>query len=321
MKKLLGLLVMFLAVFTFLPGVWAEDTWQSVTDPAQIFEEGYIQVIGISEEGQSRYKATRAATVVAQRDLLEIMEGLRLSGQTTVKDGMLQSDDIRTSISGFLRGAVKCGEKYHDDRQYAEVCMKLNIRGKGGLYDVILPLIKEKKIQRVTPELPTKVYKPKLVPKVLGTEVVEETVQKKIPEMGDKPATVTETVTETAEVVEKVPPPVVIFDGLIVDVRDFKFRPALVNTVVTDGDKVVFDPSKILSAILVERGCGGFTTDPGKAKALLESWGSTKPMIIKGVGVVKMTNAKVSSDDAAAIYLSDQKSNLLAQAKVVFLLK
>ena len=257
MKKLLGLLVMFLAVFTFLPSVWAEDTWQSVTDPAQIFEEGYIQVIGISEEGQSRYKATRAATVVAQRDLLEIMEGLRLSGQTTVKDGMLQSDDIRTSISGFLRGAVKCGEKYHDDRQYAEVCMKLNIRGKGGLYDVILPLIKEKKIQRVTPELPTKVYKPKLVPKVLGTEVVEETVQKKIPEMGDKPATVTETVTETAEVVEKVPPPVVIFDGLIVDVRDFKFRPALVNTVVTDGDKVVFDPSKILSAILVERGCGG----------------------------------------------------------------
>ena len=44
-------------------------------------------------------------------------------------------------------------------------------------------------------------------------------------------------------------------------------------------------------------------------------------MIIKGVGVVKMTNAKVSPDDAAAIYLSDQKSNLLAQAKVVFLLK
>ncbi len=323
MKKLFGIMLLFLAMFTFPPGVWAENTWQSVTSPAQIFEEGYIQVIGISEEGQSRYKAVRAATVVAQRDLLEIMEGLRLSGETTVRDGMLQSDDIRTSISGFLRGAVKCGEKYHSDRRYAEVCMKLHIRGKGGLYDVILPLIKEKKIQRVTPELPTNVYKPKLIPKVIGAEVVEETVQEKIPGTGDKPVTVTETVKETAAVVEKVPPPppAVIFDGLIVDVRDFKFRPALVNTVVTDGDKVVFDPSKILSPILVERGCGGFTTDPGKAKALLESWGSKKPMIIKGVGVVKMTNAKVSSDDAAAIYLSDQKSNLLANAKVVFLLK
>lgn len=319
MKKLFGYLLMLLAMFVFIPGAWAE--WKSITDPVQIFEEGYIQVVGVSEEGQSRYQAMRAATVVAQRDLLEIMEGLRLSGQTTVRDGMLQSDDIRTSISGFLRGAMKCGEKYHSDRRYAEVCMKLNIRGKGGLYDVILPLIKENKIQRVTPELPTDVYKPKLIPKVVGTEVVQETVQQKVPGVGGKPAIVTETVTETAAVVKQVPPPAVIFDGLIVDVRDFKFRPALVNTVVTDGEKVVFDPSKILSAILVERGCGGFTTDPGKAKALLESWGSKKPMIIKGVGVVKMTNAKVSPDDAAAIYLSDQKSNLLANAKVVFLLK
>ena len=307
MKKLIGTLLALLAMFAFIPGVWAE--WKSITDPVQIFEEGYIQVVGVSEEGQSRYKAMRAATVVAQRDLLEIMEGLRLSGQTTVRDGMLQSDDIRTSISGFLRGAIKCGEKYHNDRRYAEVCMKLHIRGKGGLYDVILPLIKEKKIQRVAPALPTDYYKPKLIPKVMG--------------IGGKPVAVTETVTETAAVVKVVPPvsPAVVFDGLIIDVRDFKFRPALVNTVVTDGDKVVFDPSKILSAILVERGCGGFTTDPGKAKALLQSWGSKKPMIIKGVGVVKMTNAKVSPDDAAAIYLSDQKSNLLAQAKVVFLLK
>lgn len=315
MKKLLGSILALLAMFVFIPGVWAE--WKSITDPVQIFEEGYIQVVGVSEEGQSRYKAMRAATVVAQRDLLEIMEGLRLSGQTTVKDGMLQSDDIRTSITGFLRGAIKCGEKYHNDRRYAEVCMKLHIRGKGGLYDVILPLIKEKKIQRVVPALPTDYYKPKLIPKVVGTEVVEEVVQKSVPGIGGKPATVTETVA----VVKSPPVATVVFDGLIVDVRDFKFRPALVNTVVTDGEKVVFDPSKILSAILVERGCGGFTTDPGKAKALLQSWGSKKPLIVKGVGVVKMTNAKVSPDDAAAIYLSDQKSNLLAQAKVVFLLK
>jgi len=317
MKKLFGTLLALSAMFVFVPGTWAE--WKSITDPVQIFEEGYIQVVGTSEEGQSRYKAMRAATVVAQRDLLEIMEGLRLSGQTTVRDGMLQSDDIRTSITGFLRGAVKCGEKYHNERQYAEVCMKLHIRGKGGLYDVILPLIKEKKIQRVVPTLPTDYYKPQLIPKVVGTEIVAETVQKKIPEIGGKPATVTETVTETVAVVKEIP--AVVFDGLIVDVRDFKFRPALVNTVVTDGEKVVFDPSKILSSVLVERGCGGFTTDPGKAKALLESWGSKKPLIIKGVGVVKMTNAKVSPDDAAAIYLSDQKNNLLAQAKVVFLLK
>jgi hypothetical protein len=37
--------------------------------------------------------------------------------------------------------------------------------------------------------------------------------------------------------------------------------------------------------------------------------------------VIKATNAEVSADDAAAIYVHDKKSNLLANAKVVFLLK
>ena len=44
-------------------------------------------------------------------------------------------------------------------------------------------------------------------------------------------------------------------------------------------------------------------------------------MTVKGIGVIKTTNAKVSGDDAAAIYVHDKKSNLLANAKVVFLLK
>ena len=84
---------------------------------------------------------------------------------------------------------------------------------------------------------------------------------------------------------------------------------------------MVFEPSKILSNVLVERGCGGFTTDDGKAKALLESWGSKNPMVVKCTDVRKFTDAKISQDDAAAVYVNDQKSNLLAQARVVFILK
>lgn len=323
MKKTTGFLILLFGMFVFAPGLYAEDTWQQVTTPAKIFEEGYIQVVGASEEGQSRYRAMRSATVVAQRDLLEVVEGLRLSGETTVKDGMLQSDDIRTGINGFLRGAVKCGETYHDDGRYGEVCMQLNIRGKGGLYDVILPLIKDQKIQKAIPDLPQDYYKPKMIPKVIDTEVVEAVSRKEVPVQGyGKKETAVETLTETGAAL-KTPPkaPAVAYDGLIVDVRDFQFRPALVNNIVTENDKIVFDPSKILSSILVERGCGGFTTDPGKAKALLETWGSKKPMMVNGIGVEKMTNAKIAADDAATIYLSDQKSNLLANAKVVFLLK
>jgi hypothetical protein len=135
--------------------------------------------------------------------------------------------------------------------------------------------------------------------------------------------------TETAKVETEVTKPQVAapselanpYDGLIVDARGFKFRPALVNRILTDQEQVVFDPSKILSNVLVERGCGGFTTDDGKAKALLENWGSKNPLIVRCVDVSNFTEAKISQDDAAAVYVNDQKSHLLAQARVVFLLE
>lgn len=320
MKRILPLVSFLSGLFFLFTGAWAQDGWESVKDPVKVFEEGYIQVVGVSEEGQKRYGAMRAATVVAQRDLLEILEGLRLYGETTVKNGMLQSDEIRTTIQGFLKGAVKCGEKFNRDARYAEVCMRLYIRGKGGLYDVILPLIKENKLNPVKKTY----YNPKLIPKVISetpADVPKEQVKQEV----TKPVEAVKVIKEEQPVAKpQVAAPSEIvksFDGLIIDVRDFQFRPALVNTILTENEEIVFDPAKILSSVLVERGCGGFTTDPGKAEALLESWGSKNPMTLKCIGVVKMTNAKVSVDDAAAIYVHDKNSHLLAQAKVVFLLK
>ena len=322
MKKMISLVSFIAVLFFVLPGVWAQDNWESVKDPVKIFEEGYIQVTGVSEEGQGRYAAVRAAAVVAQRDLLETLEGLRLYGETTVKNGMLQSDEIRTTIQGFLKGAVKCGEKFNRESGYAEVCMRLYIRGKGGLYDVILPLIKENKLEPVKKVY----YEPKMIPKVISETPAQ--VQKEPESVQQKETKPVEEAKETKKE-EPAPKPQVVapseivksFDGLIVDVRDFQFRPALVNTILTADNEIVFDPAKILSSVLVERGCGGFTTDPGKAEALLESWGSKNPMTLKCIGVVKMTSAKISDDDAAVVYVNDKNSHLLAQAKVVFLLK
>jgi hypothetical protein len=326
MKRTFFVITVVLGALAMAAGAWAQGEWKSVTEPNQVFEEGYIQVTGISEEGQKRFAAIRAATVVAQRDLLEILEGLRLYGETHVRDGMLQSDQIRTTVEGFVRGAMKCGERYNDVKGYAEVCMRLNIRGKGSLYEVILPLIQDKTI--MPPE--TTYYKPKLIPKAI-TEAVPAPTQTEVvtPAPPSQPPAPPVQGTPKSEAVPVPPKPEVVkpseikvvFDGLIVDVREYPFKPALVNTVVTENDEVVFDPSKILSTVLVERGCGGFTTDPNKAKALLESWGSKNPMTLTGVGVLKMTNARITPDDASAVYVHDKQSSLLANARVVFLLK
>ncbi len=302
MKKLLGTFLVLLVSLVVV--AYTQETWQSVTEPVKVFSEGYIKVIGTSEEGQSRYRAIRAATVVAQRDLLEVLQGLHLYGSTTIRDGMLQSDAIRTTVEGYLKGAMKCGERYDPNRGYAQVCLKLYIRGKGGLYDIILPLMKDEKL--LPPPAPA--YQPKLIPEVIPSTPATE----KKPEVASIPKK------------PKVAPPSELVnphDGLILDVREYNFRPALVNRILTDKNEVVFDPSKIVSSVLLERGCGGFTNDENKAKALLQSWGSNNPMYIRAKGVVKFTDAQVGSDEAAAIFTHNQKTNFLAQAKVVFLLK
>ncbi|RJR25955.1 MAG: hypothetical protein C4582_02765 [Desulfobacteraceae bacterium] len=316
MKKTIGLVMLIFMVVAMVPLALSQGSWETVKDPVKVFEEGYIQVVGASEEGQSRYRAVRAAEVVAQRKLLEILQGINLYGVTTVKDGMLHSDAVATTVEGFLRGAVQCGDTYYPDKGYAEVCMRLNIRGKGGLYDIILPIMKDKNIW---PEKKP-AYQPALIPKAVEPKGVEP----KAPE-----AKVAPPPEQKPEEKAPAPPPEVarpseltkVYDGLILDVREYQFRPALVNRIITDKEEIVFDPSKVVSTVLVERGCGGFTTDTNKAKALLQSWGCQNPMELKVKSVVKLTDAQVGTDDAAAIYVHDQKSNMLAQAKVVFLLK
>ncbi|SDL06593.1 hypothetical protein SAMN05660337_1961 [Maridesulfovibrio ferrireducens] len=306
MKKTVLALI---AICMVASSAFAQDKIVEVVNPDQIFEKGYIQVIGESEAGQSRYRAKRAAEVVAQKRLLEIFQGLTLSGKTTVRDGMLSSETIKTKVQGTLRGATPCGEAFDRTEGYARVCLRLNLHGNDSVYssfqDIILKSPKELKLR----EMPT--FAPTNIPAVLPVPTPAPAEKVDVPAMQTTPPVAAEI--QTAIVV-----PV---DGIIVDVRNFDFKPALVNRILTEKNEVLFDPSKVLNQVLIERGCGGYTTDLQKAKALLESWGSKSPLILNGKTVQNVTDAVVSSDDATAVFAYDQKYNILAQARVVFVLK
>lgn len=116
-------------------------------------------------------------------------------------------------------------------------------------------------------------------------------------------------------------PPVEAFDGLIIDVTDFPFKPALVNRIVNDKGEAVYEPSKVAQEILIKKGCGDYTNDLGKAKAILSERNLKNPLIIKAKGVVKSTDVEVTGDDAARIFAANQKSSFLQSANVVFVLK
>jgi len=87
--------------------------------------QGYFQAEGYSEENQSRYRAFTSATMIAQRNLLEMIEGADLSSLTTVEKGKIKKDNIGRLLNGTLRGAEVVKKEYDPRTKSAHVVLRV----------------------------------------------------------------------------------------------------------------------------------------------------------------------------------------------------
>ena len=100
---------------------------------------GYVEAIGLgtvdttkaTNRIQAKLLAKRAAIVDAQRNLLEQIEGVRVTSGTTVKDAQLESDLIANRVKGLLQGAFIIEESVTEDagEYLAEVKMGVCMNG------------------------------------------------------------------------------------------------------------------------------------------------------------------------------------------------
>ena len=76
-------------------------------------------------ESQARLMAVRAARIDAQRNLLETINGVRVTAGTTVKDMALESDIVGTRVKGMLQGAfeISSSVSFEADSWVASVTM------------------------------------------------------------------------------------------------------------------------------------------------------------------------------------------------------
>ncbi len=104
---------------------------------------GVITAVGIgappaqpANAAQARAMAERAAQVVAYRNLLEAVKGVRLDSTTTVENFMVTSDVIKTEVSGIIQGAMVMDKKYMSD---GSVEVTVGMKLTGALADALLP--------------------------------------------------------------------------------------------------------------------------------------------------------------------------------------
>ena len=136
MKKLISLSILLLSL-AFAQGVVTQLDKGSVN-----YSEQTISAIGIGfvpqnaiNAGQARRLALRIAKQDALRQLIEIVNGITLTSETTMSGAMVD-DVINTKVRGFIRGARQNGDpKYLSDTS-VEVEYSVPM---SGISDLMLP--------------------------------------------------------------------------------------------------------------------------------------------------------------------------------------
>jgi len=133
-------LTLSLIVICFL-GIFTQTINTQEKKSGQInWVEGYISAVGEGTATPSgnklkdQLRALRAATLMAQRSLLETVKGVRIDSQTKVENKMVQDDVINTRIEGTIQGAeiVKQNVRWEGAIPIATVELRICLSGLGG---------------------------------------------------------------------------------------------------------------------------------------------------------------------------------------------
>ncbi|HPX61196.1 MAG TPA: hypothetical protein PLN25_05445 [Deltaproteobacteria bacterium] len=264
-----------------------ENNLTVTTTIDQAYVQDAILVVGegLGKKGtvgaQKRLTAITAAKVAAQRRLAELLHGVAVVSETTVRDSELESDVIKTAVTGLVRGAQPVIQEYNEREETALVILKVGMNGPRSfaatLYEKIL----------TEPKVRQELEKPAYVPPVADVA----------------------------------PAVAGSYDGLIIDATGYNFRPALINRIFNPRGEVLYDPAKISQKVLVEQGCGEYTNSVDKARAALGKRGVRNPLVVTAAGTVSPSDLQVADDMAAQIFAANQASGFMADARVAFVLK
>jgi len=278
---------------------------------------------------QARAMAERAAYVVALRNLLETVKGVRVDAETVVENYIVKSDVIRTRVEGIVKGARIVNTQYMPDGS-VEVLVAMPMRGaflnaivpdSFGRPSIIpvpqkpAPVAPEKKIEPLKPE-PT-IPAPPALPET-KIEPPKPSPQPQQPEKKAEPS--------KPEPVQPVPAPqgqpTVAFKGgvatgLVIDGRGLGLRPALLPKIVDQQGQEIYVGQVVTRTNAVEQGVAGYAKDVNAATNNFRV--TDNPAVIKGVNAsgAARTDVVIGQADAQALRQMSGKGDFLQYCRVI----
>ena len=284
---------LFFAI-TFLVTLSAQDNFIG-----DVFEKGSInygdrtiQAIGIGfipenviNAGQARRSAMRIAKQDALRQLIEIVNGVNVTSETTVSGAMFD-DVIKTQVQGAIRGARQIGQpKYLSDTS-VEVVYEVKM---ADISRVLLPMAEK---------APTLTFDNTNVA-LSGTVAAAAEQQQAGADTGIKSSGVT---------------------GIIIDGTGLGLRPAMSPRILNQGGSVVYGPGQYSRDYAAANGVAGYAKSLDQAKSDTRVQGN--PLVIRAASTSGSTSADViiSNEDAGKLAVADGAAGLLKNCRVMFVL-
>ncbi len=290
--------------------------------------------------GQARAMAVRAAQVVAYRNLLEIVKGVRVDSETVVENFMTKSDIIRTRVDGIVKGARIVKTQYMSDGA-VEVLVVMPLAG--ALMDAIVPTsfgspspsvsiipapvfpspattqpaVPQMKPQPPLPSTPTtpnnrvepaKPEQPKQQP--------PKTIVTPSPEIKPEPLPRTETpsmaaASSSAQFKGGKP------TGIVIDGRGLGLKPALLPRIFDDQGREIYVGQVVTRTNAVEQGVAGYAKDVNAAANNFRV--TDNPAVIKGIKATGAARTDIVLNQADASVLRDlsKKGDFLQYCRVI----
>ena len=264
----------------------------SVAMAATDISNGVVRVTGIGAPGQPPYLGFIAARADAQRQLVAEVNGVQVDSETTVELLMVQSDTIKTKVSGLVKGARVVDQGTNDYGYF--VVMEMSVFGSNSIASAVIPQVPQQNFLQPAD----------VAPSVSTTVIVNNNVGTvPVPAVNPNQATVGNLYGATGQ-----------YTGLIVDCTGLGLQTAMAPAVYTDGKKVVYGLEHFSHDQVINRGYVGYSTS---ATTGVQRAGSN-PMVVKAQSIEHFFNPVISKEDAAKILAENQMNGFLSAGNVVF---
>jgi hypothetical protein len=245
-------------------------------------------------ESQKKAMTLRAAKVDAMRNLLEMLEGVNISSETTVKAGMLTDDTIQTQIKGKLHNVIQAGQKSMED---------------GSIWMTVKMFMKD--IRSI------------LLNTISGGSN-SDTWHSKSDSFNQKASQPTQTESQDNQVNE--PESQYggsidqVYSGLIIDAKGIGLTPALSPKVYSESGKEVYGSINVGRDFSLKYGISGYAKELEKAKSNNRIKGNVLLLKAKGLYNGNDSDLAISNDDANLLSQLDKSQAFLREARVMILL-